>query len=148
MKPLDLGYPKINMCLTFCMLYCLENTELTEYRICRHTCYKPRTSRRRILVAHRKLDTSQSHIDNKDYSCLQRLLNTWHGIIHMMWWMKWWCTLIVMKFRNILIGCIIGFQWNLGTCVLSYVQISSTHSSHLMLPILIGWQYLRFITCH
>ena len=35
------------------------------------------------------LHTSQSHLDCKCYSCHQRLLSTWHNIIHMMCWMKW-----------------------------------------------------------
>ena len=39
-KPLGLGYKKINMCLNFCMLYCLENAELTKYRTCGHAHYK------------------------------------------------------------------------------------------------------------
>jgi len=30
MKPLDLGYQKIDMCPNLCMLYYLENAELTE----------------------------------------------------------------------------------------------------------------------
>jgi hypothetical protein len=34
MKPLDLWYQKIDMCLKFYMLYYLENTELTECGIC------------------------------------------------------------------------------------------------------------------
>jgi hypothetical protein len=31
MKPLDLGYQKINMCPNFFMLYYLKNVELTEF---------------------------------------------------------------------------------------------------------------------
>jgi hypothetical protein len=31
MKPISLGYQKINMCPNFCMLYYLENTELAMY---------------------------------------------------------------------------------------------------------------------
>ena len=54
MKPLGLGYQKINLCPNFYMLYYLENVELTECRICDHSCYKPRTSRGRTLVAHKK----------------------------------------------------------------------------------------------
>jgi len=34
----------------------------------------------------KNLDTSQSHLDCKGYSCHQRLLSTCHGIIYMMWW--------------------------------------------------------------
>jgi hypothetical protein len=45
MKPLGLGYYKIDMCPNFCMLCYLENVELTECMTCRHSHYKPRTSR-------------------------------------------------------------------------------------------------------
>jgi len=55
MKPLSLGYQKINICPNFYMLYYLENTELTECRTYVHSRYKPRTCRGKILVAHRKL---------------------------------------------------------------------------------------------
>jgi hypothetical protein len=34
MKPLDLGYQKIDICPNFCMLYYLENVELTECMTC------------------------------------------------------------------------------------------------------------------
>jgi hypothetical protein len=33
-------------------------------------------------------------------------------------------------------------------CVLGYVQTDSTHSGHLLLLILVGRSYSRFITCH
>jgi hypothetical protein len=55
MQPLSLGYQKIDMSPNFCMLYYLENVELTEYRICGHSRYKPRTGRGRTLVTHKKL---------------------------------------------------------------------------------------------
>jgi hypothetical protein len=55
MKPFGLGYQKINMCAKFCMLYFLENIELTECRTCGHSCYKPITSRGKTIVAHKKL---------------------------------------------------------------------------------------------
>ena len=45
MKPLGLGYQKIDICPNFCMLYYLENAEVTECRTCGHSIYKPRTSR-------------------------------------------------------------------------------------------------------
>jgi len=41
MKPLGLGYQKIDMCPNFCMLYYLKNVELTEYMTCGHSRYKP-----------------------------------------------------------------------------------------------------------
>jgi len=55
MKPLSLGYQKIDMCPNFCMLYYLKNAEMTEFMICGHSRYKPRTSRGKILVAYKKL---------------------------------------------------------------------------------------------
>jgi hypothetical protein len=55
MKPLGLGYQKINMCPNFCMLYYLKNTEMTECMTCRHSRYKPRTGRGKTLVAYKKL---------------------------------------------------------------------------------------------
>jgi hypothetical protein len=54
-KPFDPGYQKIDMCPNFCMLYYIENTELIECRTCGHAYYKPKTSRKITLVAHRKL---------------------------------------------------------------------------------------------
>jgi hypothetical protein len=55
MKPFDLGYQKIDMCRNFCMLYYLENAELTECITCKHSCYKPITGRGKTLVAYKKL---------------------------------------------------------------------------------------------
>jgi hypothetical protein len=55
MKPLGLGYQKIDMCPNFCMLYYLENAEMTECMTCGHSRYKPRTSRGKTLVAYKKL---------------------------------------------------------------------------------------------
>jgi len=55
MKPLGLGYQKIDMCPNFCMLYYLENAELTECMTCGHSRYKPRTGRGKTLVVYKKL---------------------------------------------------------------------------------------------
>jgi hypothetical protein len=55
MKPLGLGYQKINMCPNFCMLYYIENAEMTECMICGYSRYKPRTGRGKTLVAYKKL---------------------------------------------------------------------------------------------
>jgi len=55
MKPLGLGYQKIDMCPNFCMLYYLENAEMTECMTCGHSRYKPRTGRGKTLVAYKKL---------------------------------------------------------------------------------------------
>ena len=48
MKPLGLGYQKIDMCPNFCMLYYLENVEMTECMTCGHSRYKPRTEGERL----------------------------------------------------------------------------------------------------
>jgi hypothetical protein len=55
MKPLGLGYQKINMYPNFSMIYYLENVELTEYMTCGHSHYKPRTGREKTLVAYKRL---------------------------------------------------------------------------------------------
>jgi hypothetical protein len=55
MKLIGLRYQKISMCPNICMLYCLENVELTEYRTCEHSRYKPKTGKGKTLVAHKKL---------------------------------------------------------------------------------------------
>jgi hypothetical protein len=149
MEPLSLGYQKTDMCPNFCILYYLENIELTECRTCEHSRYKPKTSKERTFVAHKKnLDTSHSHLYCRGYSCHQRLLSTWHDTNHMMWWMEWWCTLLMVKHRNTLIVCILSFQWNQWMCILGYVHTNSIHSSHLMLLILVGQLYSRFRTCY
>jgi len=54
-KPLGLGYQKIDMFPNFYMLYYLENTALTECITCGHSHYKPRTGRGKTLVAYKKL---------------------------------------------------------------------------------------------
>jgi hypothetical protein len=43
LKPLGLGYQKIDMRPNFCMLYYLENVELIECMTCGHSHYKHRT---------------------------------------------------------------------------------------------------------
>jgi hypothetical protein len=68
-----------------------------------------------------------------------------HNMIRLM---EWWCILLTAKHGNILTVCILTFQLNQGTCVLSCVQTDSTHSGHLLLPIIVGRSYWRFITCH
>ena len=55
MKSFGLRYQKIDMCPNVCMLYYLENAELTKNRTYRHSCYKPRTDREKTLVAHKIL---------------------------------------------------------------------------------------------
>jgi hypothetical protein len=58
MKPLGLGYQNIYRCPNFCILYYLENGELTKCRTYGHSRYKPRTRRGMTLVAHKKLKYS------------------------------------------------------------------------------------------
>jgi len=55
MKPLSLGYQKIDLCPNFCMLYYLENAKITECMTCGHSRYKPRTGRGKTLVAYKRL---------------------------------------------------------------------------------------------
>jgi len=55
MKPLGLGYQKIDMCPNFCMVYYLKNTELTECITCGYSRYKTRTGMRKTLVTYKKL---------------------------------------------------------------------------------------------
>jgi hypothetical protein len=55
MKPLGLGYQKIDMCHNFCMLYYLENAELTECMTCGRSRYEPITGSGKTLVAYKKL---------------------------------------------------------------------------------------------
>ena len=43
------------MCPNFCMLYCLENVDLTKCKTCEHARYKLITRKGRTLVANRKL---------------------------------------------------------------------------------------------
>jgi len=50
MKPLSLGYQKIDIYLNFYMFYYLENAELTECMTCGHSRYKPITGRGKTLV--------------------------------------------------------------------------------------------------
>jgi len=45
------------------------------------------------------------------------------------------------KHGNPLTICILTFQLNQGTCVLSCVQTDLTHSGHLLLLILVGRSY-------
>jgi hypothetical protein len=95
------------------MLYYLNNTCKT----CEHARYKFRTCRRRTLVAYRKL--RYFLITPK----LQKLFMSSKIIKHMTWnYSHDVVDGVMVKPRNILIGCIINFQWNHGTYVLSYVK--------------------------
>jgi len=76
MKPLGLGYQKIDMFPNFCMLYYFENVELTECMTCEHSHYKPRTGKERLSWHIKNLDTSKSHLDCRDYLYHQGLLST------------------------------------------------------------------------
>ena len=55
MKPFGLGYKKIDMCPNLCMIYYLENVELTEFMTYGHSHYKPRTGMGKNLMAYKKL---------------------------------------------------------------------------------------------
>jgi len=56
------------------MLDYLENAEVTKCMTCGHSCYKPRTDMGKTFiafVAYKNLDTSQSCLDCRGYSCHQ-----------------------------------------------------------------------------
>jgi hypothetical protein len=136
------------MCPNFCMLYYLENAELIKCMTCGHSRYKPITGKGKTLVAYKKL--RYFPITPR----LQRLFMSPRTAEHMTWHqsheqlMEWWCILLTAKPGNTLTICILTFQLNQGTCVLGCVQMDSTHSGHLLLLILVGRSYSRFITCH
>jgi hypothetical protein len=121
MKPLSLGYQKIDMCPNFCMLYYLENVELTSAWHVGILVTNPELARKRLSLYIKNLDTSQSCLDCRGYSCHQGLLSTWHGTNHIMWLMEWWCILLMAKHGNTLTVCILTFQLNQGTCILGFV---------------------------
>jgi hypothetical protein len=79
MKPVGLGYQKIDMCPNFCMLYYLENAEITECMTCGHSRYKPRTGKGKTLVAYKKLRYFPIT------SRLQRLFMSLRTAEHMTW---------------------------------------------------------------
>jgi hypothetical protein len=75
-KPLGLGYQKIDMCPNFCMLYYLENIELTECMTCGILVTNPKLVEGRLSWYIKNLDTFQLHLDYRGYSCHQGLLST------------------------------------------------------------------------
>jgi hypothetical protein len=74
-KPLSLGYQKIDICPNFCMMYYLENTELTECKTWGIPIINLELAGEGFLSHIKNLDTSQSHLDCRGYSCHQRLLS-------------------------------------------------------------------------
>jgi len=148
MKPLGLGYQKIDMCPNFCMLYYLENAEMTECMTCGHSRYKPRTGRGKTLVAYKKL--RYFPITPR----LQRLFMSPRTAEHMTWHQAHDAVDGEMvhpsdgEAWNALTVFILTFQLNQGMCVLGCVQTDSTHLGHLLLLIFVGWSYSKFITCH
>lgn len=60
MKPLGLGYQKIDMCLNFCMIYYGEYANFTKCKTCQHSRYKPNRGRERAFFTYKKLRVSQS----------------------------------------------------------------------------------------
>jgi hypothetical protein len=148
MKPLGLGYQKIDMCTNFCMLYYLENAEMTECITCGHSRYKPRTGRGKTLVAHIKL--RYFPITPR----LQRLFMSPRTAEHMTW----------HQAHDAVDGVMVhpsdGKVWKLFNSVhphfsaesrnvrLGLCSLDSTHLGHLLLLILVGRSYSQFITCH
>jgi len=76
MKPLGLGFQKIAMCPNFCMLYYLENIELTKCRTYNIPIINPELAGEGLMSHIKNLDTSQSHVDCRGYLCHQNLLST------------------------------------------------------------------------
>jgi hypothetical protein len=117
MKPLGLGYQKIDMCPNLCMLYYLENVEMTECMTCGHSCYKPRTGRGNTLVAYKKLRYFPIT------SRLQRLFMSPRTAEHMIWHQshdvvdRVMVHSLTVKRGNTLIVCILTFQLNQEMCV-------------------------------
>ena len=66
MKPLGLGYQKIDICPNFCMLYYLENAEMTECRQAGIPVTNPELVEERLSWHIKNLDTSQSHLDCRE----------------------------------------------------------------------------------
>ena len=130
------------------MLYYLENTDLIECRTYDHAWYKPRTSKWRTFIAHRKI--RYFPITPK----LQRLFIFLKTSEHIIWHhshdavTELWCTFLIMKPINILIVCILSFYWNHRTYVFGYIQISSIYLGHLLHHILVGRWYSYLTTCH
>jgi hypothetical protein len=60
-KPLGLGYQKLDICPNFYMLYYSENADFTKYKTCEHSQYKPKTSRGMTLIAHKKTKILSNH---------------------------------------------------------------------------------------
>jgi hypothetical protein len=148
MKPLGLGYQKIDMCPNFCMLYYLENAEMTKCMTCGHSCYKPRTGRGKTLVAYKKL--RYFPITPR----LQRLFMSPRTAEHMTWHQAHDAVDEVMVHPSdgeawkLFNSVHPHFQLNQGMCVLGCVQTNSTNLGHLLLLILASWSYSQFITCH
>jgi hypothetical protein len=149
MKPLGLWYQKIDMCPNFCMLYYLENAEMTECMTCGHSRYKPRTGRGKTLVAYKKLRyflitprlqrLFMSPRTTEQMTCQQSHDVVDGVMVHPSNGEAWKHFNSVhphfsAESRNV----------HLGFCV----QTDSTHSGHLLLLILVGRSYSRFITCH
>ena len=135
---------KIDMCLNFCMLYYLENAELTECMTCGHSRYKPRTGREKTLVAYKKLRYFPITLK------LQRLFMSPRTAEHITWHQSHHTVDGVMvhpsngKAWKHFNSVHPHFQLNQGTCILDCVQTNSTLSGHLLLLILVGQLYWWF----
>jgi len=79
MKPLSLGYQKIDICPNFYMLYYLENAKLTECMTCGHSSYKSKTRMEKNLVPYKKIRYFPI------VPTLQRLFMSPKIIEHMIW---------------------------------------------------------------
>jgi hypothetical protein len=80
MKPLGLGYQKIDVCVNFCMIYYGEYANFTECKTCHHSCYKPNSGRERIFFIYKKLRRFLITLS------LQRFLMSSKAIEYMTWY--------------------------------------------------------------
>jgi len=139
MKPLGLGYQKIDMCPNFCMLYYLENVELIECMTIEHSRYKPRSGRGTTLVAYKKL--RYFPITPR----LQRLFMSPRTAEHMTWHQSHHAVdgvtsiLLTVKHGNTLIVCILTFQLNqgLGLCTDGFNPFGSFAAPYSYWPIIL-----------
>jgi len=79
MRPLDLGYQKINIYLNFCMLHYNEYKIFPKCKTCQHAWYKPNSGRERTFVIYKKI---------RHFSIsfrLQRLFISSKTVEHMTW---------------------------------------------------------------
>ena len=106
----------------------------------------------RLLSYIKNLDTFQSHLDCKGYSCHQRLLSTCHGTNHIMQWIEWWCTLPILKYGNTFINVHPYFSaksrnMHLGLCTNGFNPIESFVAPYSCWPVILMVYNLPLEVC-